>query len=493
MIKENNKDKAIKELKEIGLENAFNIIPNLTDKVLDYMENNYNVTEILGNNLEDKRKQNSEIPKELFVFSGISARMKQQHSISELPLALTSEALVNSLGVNIYYDNNTLIKEANIRAFLSRYDENQGDEVVFNNYFIRLFNDFTNELLKKADINCNIHIYDCSILDVNIDNKNYEGSSVAYKGGKNLRGYKIGALVGITSNGGVIEDVCMSTASDHDCKMSEDHILNSPYIKPGDYLLKDRGFLDINNFIKLNKKGINVIVPAKKNMEIYKEAVEMAIQENKWQKHPNSKRKGQEITLVKELQMCWLNEKDKKKKPQNVEIDYHINCCVIRFDIDKNKDVLTDEEVLATDGKYAYAVIMTNDTTISCQDIIRMYEQRPEIEEHFRQLKDFWGINNYYSTKYNIISFVIMCSLIGYNFYQLYLETPEGQEYIGKSFIVEEKHGLYLVKDVKTALVTKRYFGLFEISELLDLYLEIDGEKRQQIKQHLTVKRTNSL
>lgn len=487
MIKNNNKDRVIEEIKELGLENAFNIIPNLTDKVLDYVENNYHVTEIMSNNLEDMRKQNSEIPKELFVFSGISARMKQQHSISELPLALTSEALINSLGVNIYYGDNTLIKESNIRAFLARYDENKNDEVAFNNYFIRLFNRFNNELLKKAKVDCNIHIYDCSILDVNIDNDNYEGSSVTYKGGENLRGYKIGALLGITPNGGVIEDVCISTAKEHDCKMSEEHILNSSYLKTGDYLLYDRGFLSIEVLKELDKKGINVIVPAKKNMEIYKETIEMAIQENKWQKHPNSKRKGQEIMLVKNMQMCWLTESDKKKKPENVNIDYNINCCVIRFDIDKNKEVLTDDEILTTNGKYAYAVIMTNNTKLSCQDIIRMYEQRPEIEEHFRQLKDFWGINNYYSTKYNIISFVTMCSLIGYNFYQLYLETPSGQEYIGKSFIVEERHGLYVVKGVKTALVTKHYFGLYDQGELLDLYLQIDDDKRQQIKQHLVI------
>ncbi len=487
MIKKNNKDRLIEEIKETELENAFAVIPNLADKVLNYMENNYHVTEIMNNCLEEKRKQNGEIPKELFMFAGISARMKQQHSISELPLALTSEALINSLGVNIYFDDETLIKESNIRAFLSRYDENQGNEVKFNNYFIRLFNKLTDLLLKKADINCNIHIYDCSILDVNIDNENYEGSSIAYKGGEHLRGYKIGALLGITPNGGVIEDICMSTASDHDCKMSENHILNSPYIKSGDYLLYDRGFLNIDNFIKLNQKGINIIVPARKNMEIYKEAVDMAIQSNEWQKHPNLKRKGQVITLVTELQMCWLPESEKNKKPQNIEIDYHINCCVIRFEIDKNKDILTDEEILISDGKYAYAVIMTNDTTLSCRDIITMYEQRPEIEEHFRQMKDFWGINKYYSTKYNIISFVIMCSLIGYNFYQLFLESPSGQEYIGKSFIVEEKHGLYVVKGVKTALVTKHYFGLFDTGELLDLYLQIDDNKRQQIKKHLII------
>ena len=73
-----------------------------------------------------------------------------------------------------------------------------------------------------------IHIY-CSILDVNLDNANYEGSSITYKGGKKLRGYKIGVLRGITPNGGVIEEVCMSTAKKHDLDMSKEMILNTKY------------------------------------------------------------------------------------------------------------------------------------------------------------------------------------------------------------------------------------------------------------------------
>ena len=114
---------------------------------------------------------------------------------------------------------------------------------------------------------------------------------------------------------------------------------------------------------------------------------------------------------------------------------------------------------------------------------------RPEIEEDFRQLKDEEedGLNAYKSTQYHIISFVILISLLGYNFYKVYTESEEGREYIGKSLIVKEKHGLYIVKGVKTAIVTKHYFAMFEQDELLDLYAELDKEKRVLIKQYLTL------
>lgn len=114
-----------------------------------------------------------------------------------------------------------------------------------------------------------------------------------------------------------------------------------------------------------------------------------------------------------------------------------------------------------------------------------MYEMRTEIEEDYWQLKDFWGLNTYKSAKYVIISFVILISLLGYNFYQIYKESEEGKEYIGKSFIVEERHGLYIVMGIRTAIATEHFFGIFEQDELLDIYENFSKDKRQIFKESL--------
>lgn len=60
-------------------------------------------------------------------------------------------------------------------------------------------------------------------------------------------------------------------------------------------------------------------------------------------------------------------------------------------------------------------------------------EQRAEIEEHYRQLKDFWKLEDFKSTKYIMILFHIVMTLIGYLYYQIYKEMEEGTEYRGKS------------------------------------------------------------
>lgn len=488
MIRTLNKEKVIKILTEEEYEymNAFNIIPNLSDKVLDYAEKNYEIIEMTSQYLEEKRKQNSNLSIPLFVLAGVQARMKRLFAISELPLAITSQEIIEKLGINIeYHLEESLLKESNIRAFLERYKQEKDKPLEFQNEFIKSFNQINKELLKKAKLTSDIHVLDCTICDVNLNNENYEGSTVTYKGGEKLRGYKLGVLRGFGPNSGFIEEIVMNTAKPHDLKMSKDMILKSEYLKPGDDLIEDRGFLDIKMIRKLFKKGVNVTIPAKKNMEIHTAAVTEAVSKNEWKKHPNTKRKGQDITLVSNLEMFWLDEKDKEKKPENIHLEYSMHAAVIRFEKKLNQSILTDAEILEEDEKYAYAVILTTHPTRSAEEIIKLYELRPEIEEDFRQLKDFWGLTEYRSTQYHIISFVIMVSLLGYNLYQLYKESEEGKDHIGKSFIVEQRHGLYVVKNVRTAIIIDNYFAIFWQDELLDLYVELSKENRERLKQLL--------
>ena len=78
-----------------------------------------------------------------------------------------------------------------------------------------------------------------------------------------------------------------------------------------------------------------------------------------------------------------------------------------------------------------------------------------------------------------------MVSLLGYNLYQLYKQPQEGKNYIGKSFIVEQRHGLYVVKNVRTAIIINNYFAIFAQDELLDLYVALSQKNRERLKQLL--------
>ena len=122
MIKKNNKERVIEEINENKIENIFNIIPNISDKVVDYNEEKFKITSMIDNTFNDKRKYNSDITPSLFILSGVQSRMKQQFSISELPLALTSEKVIDTLEYNISYKpEEGLLKESNKETLQKEY------------------------------------------------------------------------------------------------------------------------------------------------------------------------------------------------------------------------------------------------------------------------------------------------------------------------------------------------------------------------------------
>lgn len=96
-----------------------------------------------------------------------------------------------------------------------------------------------------------------------------------------------------------------------------------------------------------------------------------------------------------------------------------------------------------------------------------MYDLRIEIEEDYRQLKDFWRLEDFKSTKYHMIVFHIVCVLFGYLFYQLYVNSAAGQKYLGKSLPVILKN--YKTKFLNYFVVySGEYFGCMSVKEFFE-------------------------
>lgn len=148
-----------------------------------------------------------------------------------------------------------------------------------------------------------------------------------------------------------------------------------------DILMNDRGFLsrEMTSYLKTERR-VDTYLPARENMTIFQEAVKTAAANGKWQKHPNPKRKTQKIQLVTDLGFFWESGAP--------EMDVPINACVVH-------DTKTDK----------FFVFMTTATQKTAHQIINTYELRPEIEEDFRQMKDFWKPEDLKSTKYNYITY----------------------------------------------------------------------------------------
>lgn len=457
-----NKESVLRKIYEGKFDNVAPSISNLVDDIILTMHKN-GILSCLTNKLPDKRAHNTTIPFELVMALSVAAKMKTNTSISDIPYAITDHRVLAELGYNIIdteKDLNTgMMTESSLRFLFGKYEAKE---------LLKSYNEIIQEqIMPKLDYKPNIHILDCTELSVNLDNKNYEQSAITTnKYGDIDRGYKLSSLRGIIDDTGIIEEIEFGAMNIHDLELSRNMLKNTKVFKPGDILIEDRGFLDRNliNYLKIKRK-VDTYVPLKSNMTAYQIAIQIAKEENKWESHPS--REKQKIAFVPNLKNYWWSDKTNARKKYAENSDVELNSCVVW-------DTETDN----------YFVFCTTDTTVSAKQIITTYELRPEIEEDYRQLKDFWKLQDFKSTKINMIALHIIMVLFGYLFFQIYTLMPEGEQYAHKSLPVIMKNYQpqalpYLV------FYADSEFAIFNISEILKLYSSCDIKAQQRLLQVL--------
>ena len=131
--------------------------------------------------------------------------------------------------------------------------------------------------LRQSGYRPNFHILDCTDLEVNFDNENYEGSGIVKrkktKNGKEeeeiKRGYNLGSLRSLLDDGGIITGIAYGSINVHDLELCKDLLMNSPMLKSGDTILYDRAFIDGLTISRLKKKRhVDVIIPLRSDMRI---------------------------------------------------------------------------------------------------------------------------------------------------------------------------------------------------------------------------------
>jgi len=445
----NDKEKVYEAIRTGKIDAAEMSFPNLIDDILLTMKKR-KLTDLLAQAIPDKRSYNRHIPFDILLCLAVAAKLKRKTSLTDVPFAVTEAELLAELGWNLWDNerdvNEGLFSESVMRKLIAKYSSEE---------FVSFYNNYVQKyLLNTLDIQPCIHILDCTKVLVNLDNEHYENSSVVKINGETMWGYKLGVLRGIVGDSGIAEEIVFGTLKTHDMEHCRQMLLNTPCFHENDILINDRGFLsrETTNYLKTVRK-VDTYIPAKENMIIYQDAVKLAIANGKWQKHPNRKRKDQEIQLVTDLGSLWESD--------NPQEDVPINACVVH-------DKKTDK----------YLVFMTTDTTKTAKQIISTYELRPEIEEDFRQMKDFWKLEDFKSTKYNYITYHIVMTLIGYLYFQVYKNLDEGKAYAGKSLPVVVKN--YKETRAKSVIIyIGQYFGIFPFLEFLQIYAECTLEVRQ--------------
>ncbi|MFA5313922.1 MAG: transposase [Methanomassiliicoccales archaeon] len=444
-----NRPKVLEKLRSGEIDSIALSTTNLVDDIILAMHSS-NILQSLKNGIPDKRAHNTVIPFDLVWALAIAAKMKVKTSLTDIPHAITDHRTLAKLGYTLVSDDgvgNDLMRESSLRFLLGKYDPAE-----FINYYNTVFQDY---IAPIKNIKPNIHILDATDLEVNYTNEHYENSGIAVsKNGGYARGYKLATLRGVYQDTGVIEEIQLGAINTHDLTLSEKMLRTTKVFNRGDILINDRGFIsrDLINYLK-TVRGVDTYIPLRKNMASYEAAVMMAVEGGEWQPHPNKKRVNQKIASVGDVGSLWIGT-----------YDVPINACVV-WDTDINE----------------YFVFITTDMNKSAKEIIMTYELRPEIEEDYRQLKDFWKIEDFKSTRLSVIAFHIACTLFGYLFFQLYTTMDDGSKYARKSLPVVLKG--YDAKTMKYAIAyVGVWFGIFSLLELMDIYADSSTRIRQKLK-----------
>jgi hypothetical protein len=184
-------------------------------------------------------------------------------------------------------------------------------------------------------------------------------------------------------HGGLITQVGFAPIHVHDWPLCRLFFETAPVLRAGDLLLEDRGCVDgaTITFLK-QQRHVDVIVPLKSNMLSSHAAVQLAALQDAWQPHPS--REKQHMACVHGVDHLWE------------ACQVPLNACVMRYWSPKKQ---------ALD----YIVLVTTDHRLSGSWIVRHYEERPEIEQDYEQMKSGgWQLKKLSSTRYSAIVFYVL-------------------------------------------------------------------------------------
>jgi hypothetical protein len=305
-----------------------------------------------------------------------------------------------------------------------------------------------------------IHILDTTSIEVALKTATYECSGVVRNDdGSYSRGYKLATLRTLLDTAGLLTQVAMGPIQQHDLELCRELLWTSAALRAGDLVIEDRGFLDGASLSYLKReRRVDAILPLKSNMQAYHEAVAIAKMEGQWQAHPA--RREQQIALVRGVDHVWD------------ECDVPLNACVIRFYNARKR---------ATD----YIVLVTTDLQLTAEWMVRHYEERPEIEQDYQQLKSGgWHLQKLTSTRYTEIVWYVLTVALGYSLYQLFANTQAGSRFASKT---RQAIALEQLRTNRTHVIVyaEGYFEIFETLSFVRLILKLSPEVQARLRSWL--------
>ncbi|MCX6383085.1 MAG: transposase [Actinobacteria bacterium] len=342
----------------------------------------------------------------------IGAKMVGEKSFRNIPYVLANGSLLKLLGFNIgplpgFNNKNRKdrifpVDQDTIRKYFKDTDP---DKLTawFNSCFMQW-------LSKKRAYQSGLFILDASFIPLP-SNNNYKNASYVRldkdgnyaeeddRDAKNTLCYKLSSLLNTDREASYY--IYAAARLDSGCAngLYEGRELVENFIENGGYistLLIDRGYLDGEMLTDFKRKyKINWIIPLKKNMSAYDDAVGLSrAKDTKWQPY-KIEQDMDGFTVLKEEAITFAHI-----------AGWEESSVPIYISVKKTTDY--------QEGTVSYFVLAHTKRYLTFAEPFDLYAKRTKIEERHRQLKGWWSLASFTSTSYSLNVTQVLSTLATY-------------------------------------------------------------------------------
>jgi branched-subunit amino acid ABC-type transport system permease component len=132
-----------------------------------------------------------------------------------------------------------------------------------------------------------------------------------------------------------------------------------------------------------------------------------------------------------------------------------------------------------------YFVLVTTDLSLSAQWVVRHYEERPEVEQDYEQMKSGgWLLQKLTTTRYSEIVYYLLTVVLSYSLYHLFANTQAGTRFADKT---RQAIRLEQIRTHRTHVIVYAggYFEIFETLSFVHLVLQLSASDQQRLRMWL--------